>query len=351
MRVQKTYWTVALMLLIAVYSFAGSLNTNTGLSLKELGAKRNVLIGTTATAWQLIQDGAFSDIAVREFDIVTPENAMKFGNIHRTEKAYDFGEADAIVDFCLSNNLKVRGHTLVWHTQLPGWVEIFKNDKGRMKKIMKDHIKTVVGHYKGKVAYWDVVNEAVRDEDGELRETVWYKSIGKEYFKLAFKWAREADPKAKLFYNDYASEIFSKKSDGIYALMQYFKKEHIPIDGIGFQMHLDLANPPSREVIVSNLNRFADLGLEIHVTEMDVKTMDFKGTKKQMEKALAQVYQDVFAACLSVKNFKNFTLWGLTDKYTWLSLTYGSVNYPLIFDNQYKPKESYYGMKRALEGM
>ena len=251
-------------------------------TLKAGGARHDILISTAVNPVHL-DDAQYTNVLTTEFAGVEPENAMKFGPIHPRpnidEQPYDFAAADRLVAFAERRGMRVRGHTLVWHRQNPDWVTKSNFDTAQLNSILEDHIKTVVTHFGNKVFAWDVVNEAFED-DGTLRNTIWYNQPGigfadkgTSYIATAFEWAHSANPAAKLFYNDYNAETVNKKSDAIYAMAREFKSRGVPINGIGFQMHVTLKSdtPEDLQSFAVNLKRFADLGLEIHITELDVR--------------------------------------------------------------------------------
>lgn len=316
-------------------------------SLRAFAFQRGIQIGAAVSSMPLFKDKAYAQTLAREFSMLVPENAMKFDALHPGQSGYDFTEADALVKFAMQNGMQVRGHTLVWHNQLPDWVTKGSFTRDEAIAILKDHIMTVVGHYRGQVAAWDVVNEAVND-DGSLRDSIWLQTIGPDYIDMAFTWAHEADPDAKLFYNDYSNEDMGKKSDAIYNLLKDMIQRGIPVNGEGFQMHLDVNSTPQPKEVIANMKRLGELGLEVHITEMDVRIKD-PPTDKLLAKQ-ATVYKDMLGACLSVENCKAFVLWGFTDKYSWIPQFISGYGSALIFDYSFNPKPAYTAMLNALSG-
>jgi endo-1,4-beta-xylanase len=290
----------------------------------------------------------YAETLGREFSMLTPENAMKFGLVHPEPDRYDFTDADLIVDFAEAHDMRVRGHTLVWHNQLPTWLTEGTWTRDKLIDILREHITTVVGHYSGRVAAWDVVNEAVAD-DGSRRGTIWLRGIGPEYVDMAFLWAHEADPDALLFYNDYAGEGLGPKSDAIYALVQGLVQRGVPIDGVGLQMHVSLRWPPDPEAVAANMARLGALGLAVHVTEMDVRIQDGVGTAEQRLAAQAHVYRVMMGVCLESSACKAFVTWGFTDRHSWIPQFTGHPDAPLLFDESYRPKPAYYAIMEALD--
>jgi endo-1,4-beta-xylanase len=315
-------------------------------SLRASALQHGLLIGSAVSYPALIQDPLYSQTLSREFSILTPENAMKFDAIHPSQKVYDFSEADAIVTFAKQHGMQVRGHTLVWDQALPKWLTARNFNRDEMIGILKDHILTVVGHYRGQVAAWDVVNEAVAD-NGSLRDSIWLRTIGPEYIEMAFAWAHEADPRAQLFYNDYGNQDLGGKSNAIYALMQGLIKRGVPINGVGFQMHLTLNGPPRSQDVVANMKRLGELGVDVHITEMDVRIPDASTAISLAPQA--GVYREMLQACLSATNCNAFVLWGFTDRYSWIPHAFPGYGGGLIFDESYKPKPAYYALLAALK--
>ena len=309
------------------------------LSLQQLVAPRGLVVGVSvAPDW--LTEPAYSRLLTQNFNGVTPENAMKWEVIHPEPDVYDFSQADAIVEFAIENDLKVRGHTLVWGNQLPDWVKQGNYSREQWIEILRQHITTIVGRYNGQVYAWDVVNEAVA-EDGSLFNNFWLQVIGPDYIPLAFEFAHAADPDALLFYNDNGGEGSNAKSDGIYRLVQGLKEQGVPIDGVGLQMHVGLGASPAEEELSANLQRLADLGLQTQITEMDVR---IQASDAQMEQRLAEqadIYRQVFSLCLQAPSCTAFFTWGLTDGHSWIPGYTGNPDAPLLFDENYLPKPAY----------
>ena len=312
--------------------------------LRDYATQRGILIGAGVSAQMLDQED-YSGLVAREFNQITPDNAMKFKSLHPLPKIYDFEVADQLVAFAQKNKMQVRGHTLVWHNQLSDWVNNGKFTRAEMIAILKDHVTTVVSHYRGQVAYWDVVNEAV-DDDGSLRDTVWLRSIGPEYIDMAFQWAHAADPHAKLFYNDYNNEDMGLKSNAIFNLVKGMVERGIPINGVGLQMHLILDSPPQKTDVVKNMQRLGDLGLEVNITELDVRMQVPPSAKKLSDQAT--VYSDMLQACLTVSNCKVFTIWGFSDRLSWIPQFFDGYGAALIFDESFNPKPAYTALINTL---
>jgi endo-1,4-beta-xylanase len=283
--------------------------------------------------------------------------------------------------------MKVRGHALVWHRQNPKWLTEGKFTSGELAQILEKHIKTVVGHYRGKIFAWDVVNEA-HDElhPGALRSTIWRDQPGigsaenpvasivanneprassnparsepearsskqsYSYIERCFRWAHEADPQALLFYNEAEAEVINPKSDAIYAMVRDFRQRGVPIDGVGFQMHI--ANLHADVASISaNINRFTALGVQVHITEMDVALpVDDHGNPRPEDLQLqADIYRQIATACLSHPGCTAIQTWGFTDKYSWIgSHSKQTQGAALLFDRNYRAKPAYLALRKAL---
>ncbi|MEM3145299.1 MAG: endo-1,4-beta-xylanase [Thermoproteota archaeon] len=313
-------------------------------TLKSLADRLSLRIGTTIS-FSHFDDPNYIKTIVQEFNTVTPENEMKFVLIHPFPSVYTFSRADRIVEFAEKHGLKIRGHCLVWHQQLPEWITRGNFTREEWIQILRDHIMTVVSRYKGKVYAWDVVNEAV-SENGYLRSSVWLRNIGPEYIELAFRWAHEADPDALLFYNDYGIESINRKSDGVYNLIKNLLKRGVPIHGVGFQMHVSIENYPDPESLAENIKRFRELGLQVEITEMDVSIPLPVSNEKLVKQA--EIYRNIFKTYLDNAGPNTFIMWGFTDKYSWITYTFPGSGAALVFDEKYQPKPAYYSLAEVL---
>jgi endo-1,4-beta-xylanase len=317
-------------------------------TLRQAAEAHHILVGAAA-APAFLAEPDYANILGSEFSQLQPENAMKFGPIHprpdTDPQPYDFRGADALVAFAQAHNMVVRGHTLVWHNQVSAWVTKGNYSSSQLAKVLQDHISTVMARYASKVYAWDVVNEAFND-DGSMRHTLWYDQPGigagssTNYIEQAFRWAHAADPKAKLFYNDYGAEEINKKSDAMYAMAQDFKKRGVPLDGIGFQAHIDLKfdDPAKLTSFAKNMQRFADLGLELHITELDVRLSDSSPASLAAE---AKLYGEITNLCVRQPSCKLLQTWGFTDKHSWIPGFYKGQGWALLWDDKYQKKSAY----------
>jgi endo-1,4-beta-xylanase len=324
-------------------------------TLRQAAEARHVIIGA-AVASRYLDEADYSAILGSEFSQLQAENEMKFGPIHprpdTDPNPYDFKGGDALVAFAQIHSMVVRGHTLVWHNQVPDWVKKGSYSAPQLADILHSHIKTVMTRYASKVYAWDVVNEAFND-DGSMRHTIWYDQPGigagqgPKYIEMALRWAREADPGAKLFYNDYDAEQVNKKSDAIYAMAKDFKARGVPLDGVGFQAHVSLKfdDPTKLDSFVKNLDRFAKLGLELHITELDVRLND---SSPNSLTAQAKLYGEIATLCVQQPACKLLQTWGFTDKHSWIPGFYKGQGWALLWDDKYQKKPAYTAVYDAL---
>ena len=280
-----------------------------------------------------------------QFDSLTPENTMKWGPIHPEPDRFDFTPADDIVAFAEAHAMRVKGHALVWHEQLPAWVASLP--AARLWAAMVEHIGAVVGRYRGRVTAWDVVNEAVADAGGPLRDTVFSRRLGAGYIAEAFRIAHAADPGALLFYNDYGAEGLGDKSDRVFELVRRLVAQEVPIHGVGLQMHVRADAPPRPRHLRANIRRLADLGLLVTVSEMDVQVHGLPGDRPARLAAQRRVYRDVVGACVAEPGCHAVTFWGFTDAHSWIDGFAGSEG-PLLFDESLAPKPAYFGVLDGL---
>ncbi|MBI5091128.1 MAG: endo-1,4-beta-xylanase [Candidatus Hydrogenedentes bacterium] len=315
-----------------------------GPGLRALAAPRHLDIGAAVAIEPLAGDPRYRDALARDCSILTSENVMKFGPIHPEPDRYAFEAADALVAFAQQHGMRVRGHALVWHEQLAPWVTERQRTREEWQRLLHDHISAVVGHYKGRVYAWDVVNEAVA-EDGTLRETPWLKGIGPDYLEMAFRWAHEADPDAKLFYNDYG-ESNERKQKAIHRLLRDLLKKGAPIHGAGLQMHMDVDSHPRPSAVARAITRLHRLGLEVHVTEMDVAVPEPFTDRRLGEQA--ELYRKMMRTCLDTKGCTAFITWGISDRYSWIPAFRRGWGAALPLDAEFQAKPGYRAIRDAL---
>ncbi len=315
-------------------------------------------IGVSVSPKSLQTDEA--NLVIKHFGSITAENAMKMGPLQPKENEYYWKDADSIVAFAKRNNIKLRGHALVWHQQTPSWFFTDKNGNTVSKEVLmqriKDHITTVVTRYKDDIYAWDVVNEAIADaKDTIYRSSKFYQICGEDFIAKAFEWAHAADPDAILFYNDY-NEIDPVKRKKIITMIQKLKAKGVPVHAIGLQAHWTL-NEPTKEQLEQTLNDFASLGLPLQITELDIsvypkehnarekKAVDFDTTyTTTRETTQTKQYQMVFELFRKYKkHITGVTFWNISDRHSWLDNfpVKGRKDYPLLFDKALKPKAAY----------
>jgi len=291
-----------------------------------------------------------------EFSSLSPENQAKWEFIHPERGVYNFREMDAIVRFARRNGQVVRGHTLLWHSQNPAWLEQGDFSDRQLRRILRDHVRTVVGRYKGKIHQWDVANEIFRDDGSGLRVgptaqggNIWITRLGPGIIADVFRWAHQADPEAKLFFNDYGVESIGPKSDAYYELIQDLLDQDVPVDGFSVQAHLSTRYGFPGD-LQANLQRFDDLGLETAITELDVR-MDVpvgqQPTWEQLERQ-ATDYRRALEACLGVEDCTSFTIWGFTDRYSWVPVFFQGEGFANVFTEDYRRKPAYYALLDTL---
>jgi endo-1,4-beta-xylanase len=342
-------------------------------ALKDL-APKTLLVGAAINRAQAAeQDPVATAIVTRQFDQVSPENDLKWERIHPEPDRYDFGPADRFVEFGRRRGMFVVGHVLLWHQQTPAWVKAGVNGKPLDRETalarLKAHVDAVAGRYKGRIGGWDVVNEAL-EEDGTLRKTFWLDAVGPEYIEKAFEYAREADPSAELYYNDYNLWKPAKR-DAAIRLVQGLKAKGLRVDAIGEQAHWGVDDPPLA-AIDEMLAAFAAAGIRVHITELDMDVLprdpDMWGadlSKKAkiraatnvypvslppaMQEKLARRYAECFRLFLK-HGVRRVTFWGVTDKSTWLHdfPIPGRVNYPLLWDKDGREKPAFAAVAAVL---
>ena len=320
-------------------------------SLRQAAVQAGVLVGA-AVRPSLFSEVAYSATLAREFDMVEAEDAMKWWVVRRNSETFDFREGDDVVRFAQTHGLKVRGHCLVWDHSNPEWLVQGHFTPAQLSHLLQEHITAVMKHYAGQVFAWDVVNEAL-DEKGEVKDSPWYNQPGiglskkgTSYIEQAFRWAHEADPQARLFYNEAEGEGLNRKSDAIYAMVRDFKRRGVPIDGVGLQLHISHLDMDAA-AIAANIARLGALGVQVHITELDVSLpLDSSGLARPDDLLRqAEVYRGVVWACLQNPGCTAIQTWGFTDKYSWIgSHSHGTRGAALPFDRVYKPKPAYNAM-------
>jgi len=313
------------------------------------------LIGVAVSPNSL--EGEQGEVIKRHFNSLTAENVMKPALIHPEENRYSWEAADKIVEFAEANGLKVRGHTLCWHGQTGAWMFVDSLGNPASKELalqrLKDHITTVVSHYKGRIYAWDVLNEVITDNDTAksiYRQTPWLKLCGEEYIAKIFQWAHEADPNAVLVYNDYNSENPGKR-DRIYTLVKRLLDEGVPVHAIGLQGHWNIGNPTEQN-LRDAIEKFSSLGVELQITELDVTIYESRndtiglGFTPEREQKQIDLYKMAFKVFREYnKEITGVTFWNVSDRGSWLDRRgpRGVTKvYPLLLDENLKPKKAFW---------
>ncbi len=314
--------------------------------LRDLAGAKGIRIGSAVVPDLLRRVPEYASTLAREFSALTAENVMKVGALQPEQGRFEFADADYMIGFAEAHGMAVRGHTFVWHMAVPEWLEKGEFSSAQLAGVLAGHIQEVAGRYAGRIAWWDVVNESIEDKSFGMRDTLWHRGLGQDYIAQAFRWAHQADPKAKLFYNDYGAEGMGKKSEAVYALVRKLLDEGVPIHGVGLQMHIT-AGPerPAAAEIGVNIRRLRDLGLEVHVTELDVRLP--APVTSELLATQAQVYAEVARSALDA-GASALTLWGFTDAHSWIPKWFAGFDAGLIFDEQYQPKPAYRALAREL---
>jgi endo-1,4-beta-xylanase len=319
--------------------------------LRVLAKPHDLLFGTAVNMDALADDPTYRDLVAREFSAVTAENVMKWSELEPERGVYNWEPADRLVDFARRNGQKIHGHTLIWHNQLPTWLTEGVADEtispAEFRDIVRNHITTVVRHFKGKVRAWDVVNEALTDGDNPvLRDTIFLQNLGPDYIADALRWAHRADPRAKLYLNDYAIDGINPKSTAYLELARQLRRDRVPLHGMGFQGHLDLQYPLPIDA-PQNLLRFDRLGMETAFTEVDVRYFLPGDTYK--EAGQVGSFNTLLQACLLTPRCVMFTLWGFTDRYSWIpGFSNGLQGEATPLDENFQPKAAYRGLQQVL---
>ncbi|WP_273652247.1 endo-1,4-beta-xylanase [Cellulomonas fimi] len=296
-------------------------------TLGASAAEKGRYYGTAIAAGRM-SDSTYINIANREFNMITAENEMKMDATEPSQGRFNFTNGDRIVNWALSNGKRVRGHTLAWHAQQPGWMQNMSGSA--LRSALINHVTQVASYYRGKIYAWDVVNEAFADDGRGSRRDSNLQRTGNDWIEAAFRAARSADPNAKLCYNDYNTDGINAKSTAVYNMVRDFKSRGVPIDCVGFQAHLGTSMPSDFQ---ANLQRFSDLGVDVQLTELDIQ----QGSNQ------ANAYAQVTNACLAVARCTGITVWGVRDSDSWRT----GAN-PLLFDASGNKKAAYTSVLNAL---
>jgi endo-1,4-beta-xylanase len=337
-------------------------------TLRQAATERAILMGAAARADEypsqhnpLLNESAYASTLAAQYSMLSPENAMKWTPVHPVHNTYNFEPADQLVAFAQAHGMQIRGHNLCWHMANPVWLTDFAKTASApaMAQVLQDHITTVVTRYRGRVFAWDVVNEAVSNSANgvgtDMKDSIWNNQpgiglTGTGYVEQAFRWAHAADPNALLFYNDYAIEAPGPKFQAVYNMVKDFVARGVPIHGVGLQMHIDTTGYPNSPGLTQNIQRLTALGLQVHITEMDVRLPeDANGNASTADlKAQGQAYQRILTICLQNPGCTAFQTWGFSDKHSWIPRYFPKFGAALPFDANYQAKPAFDAMLNAL---
>ena len=342
-----------LVVLLACTMFA-TVSGRAAQSLREAAHEIGLSVGTAVNP-VLFSNPDYARALARQFNMIEPENQMKWRATEPARGVFDFRAGDRVVDFAKAHEMKVRGHNLLWGKYNPVWLTQGHFTPTQLRNIMKNHIQMVVRHYRGQVFAWDVVNEAF-DGKGYLRHTIWYDQPGiglagkgTAYIAQAFRWAHQADPRALLFYNEVGADGINAKSGAVYEMVKEFIRQGVPISGVGLQMHVFHRDDVPTH-LARNIARFTKLGVEVQITEMDV-ALPLSGHGHVSKSQLAwqaKIYRNVATDCAENPGCTAFQTWGFTDRHSWIPAhTKGKRGAALIFDSEYRPKPAYRAVVEA----
>jgi endo-1,4-beta-xylanase len=337
-------------------------------SLGAHGAAHGLLYGCAVNMNALATDAAYAALIREQCRIVVAENAMKWGALRPSAEGFNFDQADALVAFAEANRMKIRGHNLAWHQGNPKWLEATAT-KENARELLVTHIETVAGRYAGRMHSWDVVNEAIRVEDGRadgLRNSLWLRLIGEDYIELAFKTAREADPQALLTYNEYGIEPETRageqKREAVIEMLRRMVARRVPVDAVGVQSHIAAVvaaggNKSAASQYGAGLMRFIaavrELGLQVFITEMDGNDRALTADEPGRDAAVAAAYKQYLELVLGDPAVRLVLTWGISDRYTWLDheegRADGKAERPLLFDEAGKAKASFFAVRDAFD--
>ncbi len=326
-------------------------------SLQDLAAARGLVGWGAAVTNQQLQDPGLRQLVISQAGLIVPESEMKWDGLEPSPGRFDFSAPDRLLAFAREHQLRMRGHTLLWHEQLPAWVKALP--AADLDNAIRTYIRTVVGHYRGQLPSWDVVNEPIADDGTALRRNLWLEKLGPDYIARALTWAHQADPQARLVINEYGLEGDDAKSErkrrSFLALLRDLRRRGVPLHAVGLQAHLyaNGSGPTTFHSLPGFLRELAALGLDIDVTELDVNDRELPAAISERDRAVAAVYAGFLAAILPEPRLKLITSWGLSDRTTWLNQFLpradGLPQRPLPFDRDDRPKPATAAIQAALK--
>jgi endo-1,4-beta-xylanase len=337
------------------WSVARALPPGSSPTLQGLAAARGLRWGSAVTNEQL-QDPGLRGLVTSQSGLIVPESELKWDGVEASPGRFDFNAPDRLLAFAREHGLVMRGHTLVWHEQLPAWVKALP--AAELDNALATYIRTVVGHYRGKLPSWDVVNEPIADDGTGLRRTLWLERLGPDYIARSLNLAHQADPGAALVINEYGLEgddaKTARKRRSFLALLRQLRDRGVPLNAVGLQAHLYASGsgPTTFRTLPAFLRELAALNLDIYVTELDVNDRELPAAIPERDRAVAAVYAAFLAAVLPEPRLKLITSWGLGDRTTWLNSLFpradGLPQRPLPFDDNNQPKPATAAVRSAL---
>jgi endo-1,4-beta-xylanase len=320
-------------------------------------------MGSAVTTSGIQTNTNYAETLVSQYNSMTADWEMKFAEVEPAEGIYNYSPGDFLVSFAAQHHIRMHGHNLIWHQALPDWVLNFQGDSAAWENLFKTHIQNEAAHYKGEVASWDVVNEALRDDNGALRNldvtpndgtgSIWRQHLGPDYIARAFIYAHEADPNALLFYNDYGQEWGGLKLDSMVALLTNLKSRGIPVSGVGMQMHITINSDTAG--ISAGLKALAATGLLVHVSELDIQvnpgnspTLVYTPALQQQQAALYRFVAESYRVNVPPAQRYGITTWEFCDADSWIRSEIGHRDWPLPFDSLYQEKPAYFGLLKGL---
>jgi len=348
----KTTMLRFLLLLLAFPAVAAAvencLDPGVDCTLRQAAARVGVKVGAAAQPGTIANDPNYASTLAREFNSLTAENDMKWNAVHPAPGVYDFTAADALVDFAEAHGMAVRGHNLIWDQQLvdstPAYVTSL-SDPNELRALMAEHIATVVGHYRGRVDRWDVVNEPLVTGGSDIYQNVFFQLLGPGYISEALEMAHAADPNARLFLNEVLVSNQGARFDALLALAHDLLDQGAALHGIGIQGHFFYGPDPGE--LQGNIEALAALGLDVEITELDILLRGQDDLASKLERQRMD-YFGVVQACMAVPACRRVTTWGFSDRYTWIDSFFGAGFEPLLFDDNYLRKPAYFGVREAL---
>ena len=318
--------------------------------LKDLAAAHGIELGVH-TSLSRIGSKAYDSIVTSQFSFATIDGEANWQNLEPSLNQFNYSGVDKLISFARSNNMPVQIHHLIWGEQafLPNWLKNGNYSPAQLSDLMHNYITNVVGHYKGQVAVWSVVNEAFSRSQHEYGLSDWWADHmnGLSYIDNAFIWAHQADPKAKLIVNDFANGIEDSVSNSEYNFLKTALAQGVPIQGVGMQMHINAADPPTVAAMVQNMQRFASLGLPIYITEFDVNLNSVQGSASYKQNLEDQIDYNVASACIQSKDCVSFDVFGVSDKENWLKSLFNTNSHSYLFTSRYVPKSAFYSFRSA----